>query len=270
MTLYQIWDLASYIAGKFSSGGSVPPARLNFLLPQVSDEYFLSLMNEIVAASVNDELLNKILSTTPLRPFKKSVDISASSGGVATLPTDYNRYITLRQRFGTDGDTALPSPPSAQTKTRRIDIVSEEEFARRQGSIFTRGAVHPFAKVSNTAFMIVPYDIGSVNLEYFRPATIPFFDWCQDATNPNKIIFMPVGSRVYLDDALSPNLYDSNDVLLYTGVTKSGTYPIASQTVELEFESQFHHRFVYFILTKIGINLSEELVAKYALEMSKT
>ena len=268
MTLYQIWDLSSYIAGKFPSGGAIPPARLNLLLPRSQNTWYLTLMNEIIAASVNDTMLNMILSTTPLRPFKKSENITiTSTTGIGTLPTDYNRYITVAQKFDHP-----PTAPTGSTTPKRhpVEIVSEDEFDRRQGSVFTRADEKPFGKITASGITIVPYNIGTVAMEYFRPPLVPVFDWCQDATNPNKIIYMPVGSRIYKDDAQVPRLYNAAGVQIYTGsVTKTGTYPIVSQTVELEWESQYHEKFVYFILSDIGINLSELDVTKYAIEMSK-
>jgi len=214
-------------------------------------------------ASANKELLSKLSSTIPLRPFKKSVELSLSSVGVASLPSDYVFYAGVSQFY-----ESRQTPGTITPVPRPIDIVNEDEFTRRQGSIFTRAYEEPFCKIQATTISIIPYNIGPVQLEYYHTPATPYMDWCQATTNPNKIIYMPVGSRVYLDDALTPCLYDSNDVLLYSGVTKTGTYPITSQTVELEWESRIHEKFVYFLLTKIGLNLAEIDVAKYAIQMS--
>ena len=95
MTLYQLWDLASYIAGKFPQGGAIPPSRFNILLPECQDEFVQSCLNEIIAASANQELYNKVLSTTPLMPFKETDSILPSITGIGTLPADYLRYIDV-------------------------------------------------------------------------------------------------------------------------------------------------------------------------------
>jgi len=276
MTIYQIYDLASYIAGKFMSGQAIPPARLNLLLPQCQDEWYLTLMNEIIAASVNLELLNKVLSTTPLRPFKKPADIIiTSTTGAGSLPADYNRYITVAQKYDHP-----PTAPTGSTTPKRhpIEIVSEDEFVHRQSSVFTRADEKPFGKITATGINVVPYNIGTIAMEYFRPPLVPVFDWCQDATNPNKIIYMPAGSYLVYDPVTPKwDLYYDNgtvSVLLYSNVIKTGATQSSpaytSLTVELEWENIWHNKFVFFILSKIGINLSELDVAKYALEMSKT
>lgn len=265
MTLFQIYELAAYIAGKFLTGGALPPARVNLLFPQAQDEYYLGLLNEVIAASLRPELLDKVLATTPLRPFKKSEVLTVSSSGIAAFPSDYNRYITIARRVeqSTGTDAALIQ------KVRILDVLSEDEFSRRQGSIFTRALAEPFCKITKDGLQAVPYDISSLLLEYFRPPLVPYMDWCQSTANPNRIIYMPVGSSVYLDDALVPNLYDSNDVLIEAAVTKSGTYPIVSTTVEYEWEAIYHEKFVYFILAKVGVNLAEGKVKEFAIEMAQ-
>ena len=268
MTLYQIWDLVSYIAGKFPSGGAIPPARFNLLAPQVQDEWYQQLLGEVMAASANQMVLDKILSTTPLIPFKQTILMAAGGEGNSPLPIDYNRYISAQTKYAGINN-------SGGTKVRKIDIVSDDLFAKKRGDIFTRAGITPFAKINSYGVWVVPFDIEDYTLDYFRKPDIPFMDWCQDGDNPNRIIYMPVGSAIYESNTqevyelrLGATVINAN--VIRDGLTTGGPgAAYASKTVELEYDNQYHYHFVYLMLAKCGVNLSEDLVVKYAMEMGK-
>ena len=274
MTLFQIFELVNFIAGKFPSGNSIPPARFNILCPEVQDEWTATLYNELIAAQQNEALFNKIMSTTPLLPFKKSVDFTPDATGDAPLPDDYNQYMVVWGKVIDNGNSMSPM-------VRKIDIINDDTYAARRGSVLTRGNVKPFGKIVAGHIQVVPYNIGLCELDYFRKPTTPRMDWVQDATNPNVIIPLEPGNTVELanitdqtflvykdqysnahgDDPISPVVY--YDLPATTGAV----YP--ARTVELEWDQQYHYKFVYLILAKVGINLKETDVAKYAMEMSK-
>ena len=263
MTLYQIWDLVSYIAGKFPSGGAIPPARFNLLVPQVQDELTQRLLDEVIAASVNQTILDKILTTTPLIPFKKTELIPVDWVGVAKIPLDYNRYIAVYTSADYANNTGVP-------RVRKVDMVSDDLYARKRGDIFSRAHVTPFAKINSSGIAIVPFDAKEISMDYFRKPAVPYMDWCQSADNPNQVVFMPVGSKI--NSVLNVNyLYDKNNVILSWNVVKAdmNALPWFSRTIELEWDAQYHEKFVYLILAKCGINLNEGDVVKYAMEMGK-
>ncbi len=290
MTLFQIYNLASYIAGRYESGGAIPPSRLNLLLPMVQDEWYQALMNEIIAASADPALLNKVLSTTPLIPFKKTEDIDIDADGLGVVPSDYRRYIVA---FTTSDN--ISDPLSQVPAIRKVDIVSDELFVKKQRDVFTRPKVTPFGRVSSDGLHVVPYDVLTVRLDYFSNPTTPYYDYCQDALSPSIIIYMPTGTYVSDKpypkitpgpDPTDPPSIDSATTVVYNLYQRVGAFGSLllkenvikpemtgtlywSLTVELEWESQYLYRFVYFILSKIGINLSEKEIAQYAIEMSK-
>ena len=266
MTLYQLWDLASYIAGKFPNGGAIPPSRFNILLPECVDEYVQTCLNEIIAASASQELYNKVLSTTPLIPFKKTDSVVPDNGtGIGTLPTDYLRYIVAHSTTNYTVGSSVPAQLGA-----KIDIVNDEQFTARRYSIFTRADIQPFGKIVAGNIAVVPFNVGAFTLDYFRKPTTPVMDWCIDTLNPTKMVYMPAGSYIQVV-GVTNILYDSNDDVLYSGVTKGNmTYlPFPSATVELEWGTEYQYKFVFMLLQKIGVNLSEDTVLKYAMEMSK-
>lgn len=263
MTLYQIFDLCNFIAGKFPSGGSILPSRFNLLLSQVNNEYFQSCL--------------KIDSASPaLLPFKKTDTITANEVGVATLPSDYKQFIEASSEVLYDENAGLSIP-----NFRPITLVDDKEFNIRRQNVFTRADIFPFAKCSNGNLYVIPYNIGSFTLGYFRLPLDPVSDWCQDALNPTKTIYMPTGS-VILGNDVTENTFDLYDkpgtgrVLLYSNVTRTGLSPwtefgiaYTSTTIEFEWDVQYHYHLVYLLLSKIGIPLSEDKVVQYAVAMSQ-
>jgi hypothetical protein len=133
----------------------------------------------------------------------------------------------------------------------------------------------------------VPFDIKSIELDYLRKPLIPVFDWCQDANNPNRIIYMPEGSFIKatfstlpgpgggtiintVDLVVSPSDYTiiQSNVIKGTwipGVPFTNQQPYTSKTVELEWEAYMHHKFVSRLLKFVGVNLGEAEVEKFAI-----
>lgn len=271
MTLFQLFDLVSYIAGKFSQGGALPPARFNILLPQCQDEFVQSCLNDIMVTSVNPMLYSKVMSTTPLIPMKTTRLLTSGTFGECALPDDYLRYIKAKTIYSIGNN-------SGAKRTRSIDIISDSEFVERQNDVFARAGFKPFAKIAGTQIEVVPMDIEDFNLDYFRYPVVPYMDWVNDGDNPNKIVYLPAGSVLKVQSPAVDDYYDvyQGTTLIYSNVYKSGlvfgpsaTYAYASTSVELEFESQYHYRFVSMILSKVGINLGEIEVSKYAETMPK-
>ena len=253
MTLFTLFELVNYISGKYPSGATIPPARFNLLLPQVQSEYFDTCLNELIAAQQNEDIFNKLMSTTPLLPFKKS-----ASQVPGPLPSDYVRYISLQRET-----------PTVQL----IKIVNDETYTAMQGSVLTRARVKPFAKISGT-LQVVPYDIGQVRLDYFRRATTPYMDYVQPSDDPNRIIYLNTGNSVEwggggLFDVYKDQYSNANgDDPLYDQVLYSqpdgANY--RARTTELEWRESDQWRMLYLLLRKIGVPINEQDVIKLATE----
>ena len=247
MTLYEIYSLVNYISGKFPSGGTIPPSRFNSLLVQVQDEYWSSCIS--VFRQSGD------LTRTPLIAFKHTDMLTLSAMGGGDMPADYGEYIVAHSIEG--------------GRQREVAIIGDVEFGRRKNDVFTRASVKPFARIDHGGIWVVPYDTAEVTIDYFsRPAT-PYMDVCQSAANPALIYYMPEGS--YMADVGGVYyLYDVDDNVLASNVAKTvNVLPYTSITVELEWPTKDHYRFVYMILSKVGINIGEKEVAQYAMQMSQ-
>ena len=274
MTLYSIVELVNFISGKFFSGQTLTPDRVNIILPDIQDTLYGDEINVILQASASVELQNKLLSTSILKPFKTTKSLTVSSVGQATLPSDYVRYLSAGVNYV--DNTKKPQTIAPIKPYRAIEFVSEETFIKLQGSVFSRPEIKPFAKVMGGYLFIVPFDVTTVNLDYLRRPLLPYFDWCQDAANPNRIIYMPTGS--FLSDAGNGTAQlNFNDPISMVGVilatniflNPSLSYPYTSKTVELEWDEDSHYKFVSRLLSFVGVNLGEADVEKHAETMKQ-
>lgn len=259
MTLYELYDLTAYIAGKFPQGGALPPGRFNMLLSQVQSEYYDKCWRELV---VNPDLL----SVTPLLPFKKTSTLTVAADGTATLPGDFADYITLYTVAANDVTMGIST-----IRFRKADIVNDELFNRRRSSVFTRADVTPFAKITHDGITMVPSDVAAAELDYLRSPATPLMDYCTYTANPSAVIYMPPTSRFI--EGNTPGTYNLyiGTTKLAEGVTKTSVVMdgYVSTTVELEWNEKDQWVFVYLILAKCAINLAQGEAEKFALMMSK-
>jgi hypothetical protein len=259
MTVHEILTLANFIINKEASGDVLTPTNYNTLLKEVN----VSLFNDywrIHEQFRGSPQLQHILADSPLAKFVVSSDIYVNvTNGVGTLPAGTIHVLSAHRI-----SNLFP-----------IEMITPIEALRRRSSVLSTSAnVAPFAYVRGSSIQTVPYNNGAVaeggniTLVYLALPATPVYDYCQSIAT-SKRIFMPVGSSVYLNDSMTPCLYDANGVLLATGVSKTGTYPIASSTVELAWREDTHNQFISRILGKAGVSLSEMNIAQYAELMKK-
>ena len=263
MKLNDLLQLVNFIVGKFPTGNSMRPSDINQIIPNVQDTLYGEELDKLLAISMGrPEVLNRLISTSILNPFKKINDGLVPVDGIIALPNDYVRYLSAATVIGGG--------------IRTIDIVGVEDFNRMRGDVFTRADINPFAKISNEpisptdnvySIFIIPKDITALSFDYLRKPSVPYYDWCQDAENPNKLVYLPAGGFIKVDTTTIEifNVYDHANVLVYSNVIQKGTSLVyISLTKELEWEDYIHYKFVSRILSRVGINLAEDKVVQYA------
>lgn len=271
MTLDRIFRLVNYISAKVISGNTLTPTNFNDLLPMVSD----LILNTELAKLVQDELTpipDTLLSTSPLRPFRTKKSLTIPAGGEVDVPSDYVRWTSfVKENSGIETDTSLPPPPTPSASPnaiREIRVLSDHNAVIQQGNVFARASVKNFCFSTGSGFKFVPYDMGTAVMNYIRKPATAYFDYCYDSSY--NVIYMPVGSRIYLNDANVPCLYSSTNALLASNVSKTGvtTYPYTSLSVETEWEERVHPVIVAQILKKVGVNLSDDKLFQMITENS--
>lgn len=255
MTVHDIFELVNYISGRHPSGAAITPSRFNILLPQCNMEYY------------DSELRKGLKPDSPLYVFKQTpVTVTADQNGLAQLPGDFGHLLSAVTTFSGQNNTGIP-------RGRTIEPVTDTEFHSRQNSITSRQN-KPFGRLQGAFFEVRPKNVEDILIDYLRLPANPYMDYCQSAVNPNIIYFMPVGSTL-----VESSVQGRIDLLVGTsrtlnvskaGVTGNAPDPLyTSATTELEWNEKNHYHLVYRILVKIGVNLSEDLVTKYAMEASQ-
>jgi len=251
MTLDRIFSLVNYISAKVISGNTLTPENYNDLLPMVSD----IILNDELGKLIQSELTpieNELLSVSPLRPFRELTTLTVDSAGYATNPIDYVRWTS----FTTTESNYIVGTSTPIGTIRQIKVLSDHNAIIQQGNVFARAEVKNFCFATGTGFRFVPYNIATADMRYIRKPATAYYDYCIDSDY--NVVYMPVGS--YITAVNNVNiLYDVNDAVLSTGVTKSNmTYlPFPSATVELPWEDRLHTEFVFQLLKKVITNLKE-------------
>lgn len=226
----------------------MPPARFNSLLPECQDEYFADRLR-------NDD-------DAALRPFYKTIGDDTVpmvvTDGVATLPEDYAAKGSGYYMYGSEAV--------------RINFVDNKEFERllvHKNEYPTDK--YPIANILASTVRVRPSTVNYIRFNYLSKPVTPVFDWCYPVDNPTQIVNMPVGAYLVEQSAGVYNLmYDNgtSSVVLAENVGKDdGTDGYVSTTTELQWDKDYHWKLIYILLSKVGVNLSEQQVAQYAIAM---
>lgn len=257
MTLDQILSTVNYYAGKDTRGNTMSVSEFNTLIPEIQELYY-------------DKQLNP-QPTEALRPFIRhmgvdsgTVPLVVSSSGLATIPSDYVRRISVT--FIYDG------------VERPVEVLEPEEFdERKSNGIELPTRKYPIASFGSDVLRVNPKNLQFLNFTYYRKPLVPYYDYCQDADTLNQI-YMPVGSRIVTGQTTGQYDLNLDGEILASNVTKGGVTDdtdtsvpptpgmifYTSQTVELEWEDRFHPQFVHMLLAMVGINIGLDNITQYA------
>lgn len=248
MTLYDLFDLCNYISGKFPNGTAIPPERFNRLLPLVQDEFYFDRLN--------------VKDWDALRPFRKTIGDGDTgvvlANGAAMLPDDYQVMESLYYRRASG--------------IVRVNVLSDREYDKMYAHHIEYPTLdYPIAKTQGDLLIVRPLGVQHLVMSYLTRPTEPYMDYCVDADNPSRVLFMPTGSQLVL--TATPGVFnlmgdDPEHGVMYTiatNVMKDGaTDGQYSNTSELRWAPMYHFKLVYMLLSKIGLNLTEAMVVQYA------
>ena len=261
MTIQDIIDLHNYICDKEMQGQTLTPLNVNILLPSVQWELYSDEMTNLV----KDELTpvgGELVSMSPLNPFKTMTSMGML-GGVATAPLDYVRFLYFNSPY--------------YGGLRDVTPVSSKQFSGQQNNIYARPDIRPILKITSLAgrfiFSLLPNDVSTLNMDYLRTPTTPYYDYVQDIVTGEPYYLAPGNSiewggglifNVYLNEFSNAN----GDSPILPNVSYSQPAGIGaiyrSRTVELEWEARMYPIFVLRLLSKSGLNLQEKAVTDYA------
>jgi len=245
MTIQQIIDAANSMINKEQAGYVLKPSRVTSIMNVLSNKYFTDeyahLMDTIRSQGMKIEELLRL--DHPLNVFIKEEDISSD----LVVGTDYVWGLACYSQVAKDG-TIKP-----------VELVDRKRFESvRTGLIRRNPSYNPYAVVylDGSEFKVetLPSDITSLKMWYIRKPSEPFYDYCIKTSSDN-IIYMPVDSVIKSDG----HLYDSSDNVLEQDVEHptATVFPYTSQTTELEWNDNYHQKFVFGLVEWAATNMRD-------------
>ncbi|MFA5151451.1 MAG: hypothetical protein WC554_02710 [Clostridia bacterium] len=225
MTLWNSYELISFICNKDYSGNIITPERFSMLIKVVNIELFrkkYGLPEQYQPGRpIPKEYIDITLKNTDdMKAFKKPLLNTPVTAGVLPYPSDYAHRDSIVYRFSkTINGVATPLP-------RPVEILRDEQAAERRGNYTKRPTtVNPIGVMREDGIYIYPTTITEVDFYYYR--------WPVD----------PVFAYVLGDGYI--------------------TYDSAAST-EFEWVQDEHITLVNMMLTYIGINLRETDIYQYS------
>ena len=262
MILQEIYNLVNYILGKELTGNGFTLPQFNLVIKSTESEMKSEDVDALLKLKIQGDprALSLFVNKSMIKPFFKEVPVNLSDDGTASLPTDFERELSVSNQSFNDPKRGV----GVSVPIRIVEMVEGEEFTRRSQSVAYRHVLHPFGRYVNSGMEFVPYNLGLVNFMYIRQSKIPYQDYCQNVSTLDTI-FMPQGSKIILDDSNNPELVASDGTVLADPVVTTATaFPYLSKTQELEFETWTHFKFISRILSKSSMSIGEDKITQYA------
>jgi len=147
--------------------------EFNDLLLFSNDSYFTRLFAQKKAEAEKmsitfEEYLSK---DEDFRPLKKTETIALTTG-VGNLPSDYHKYIYVRN--ASIGATVVQS---------HVDIVSDKELIEGAYNVFGLMEYHPKIVIDGASIKVLPSNITSIGLTYIKNPATPVYGEAYNATS---------------------------------------------------------------------------------------
>jgi len=260
MKLDVLLNYLNFVSAKETEGESMPPLQFNIVMESVNIEVFEKEVEQFKALleAPNVSIGNVIDKNLKIRPFIK--DVSAAlvpSAGRITLPDDFGMFLGLSVKDTVTGVYKIVQP------------VSNEKYMQIQQGVIVRSLDLPVFIYNRGDIQIAGKDYDRYLLHYVRIPVTPYFDYCIDAVLI-KYLYMNVGDYIGLNSITTQyELKNSggtvlNDNVSHSFYTGGGTGIYTSISVELEWGKKNHIFFAREMLIKMGINLRDQQLQRYA------
>jgi hypothetical protein len=240
MTLDQIRKYIYYICVKENSGNTLTPDNINIIFTAASIDMYNKKVEKAQIFSIQNKvsLTEALGNIIELRDFLTTQDLTIVTPGSYTL-------VSLDFEFGYWSSMVA----IYNGATRKVDLVSDSEWGiRLSNQLALPIEEYPMAKLLSSQIYILPTDVTTPRLTYYRKPISPVYDYYLD-TNVNEI-YLAAGTNY----TLLPGEIGS------AGQT-SGT--VTSNTVELDWIEIHHIEFCNEVLQRVGINLKDQQIAQY-------
>lgn len=260
MKLDVLLNYLNFVSAKETEGESMPPLQFNVVLESVNIEIFEKEVEQFKALleAQNISIGNIIDKNSKLRPFIENISAAlVPSSGKITPPANSSMFLGLSVKDTVTGVYKVVQP------------VSNEEYLRIQQGVIVRSLDLPVFIYNRGDIQITGKDYDRYLLHYIRTPATPYFDYCIDV-DIIKYVYMNVGDYIELNGISTQyQLKDSGGTVLNNNVSHSfynggGTGIYTSISVELEWGKKNHIFFAREMLIKMGINLRDQQLQRYA------
>ena len=260
MKLNVLLDFLNFVAAKETEGESMPPRQFNVVLESINIEVFDKEIEtiKVILETESVSLKNLVEKNLKLRPFlKENSGAIVPSLGLITFPSDFSMFLGLSVKDTITGVYKVVEP------------VSHEEYLRRQQGVIVRSFELPISIYNDNMIEIRGKDYDNYILYYVKVPARPYFDYCIDVSLV-KYLYMEVGDYIELNNITTQHeLKNSGGAVLNDNVshrfyTSGGIGIYTSTSVELEWEEKDHMFFAREMLIKMGINLRDQQLQRYA------
>jgi hypothetical protein len=260
MKLNILLDYLNFVSAKETEGESMPPKQFNVVLESINIEAFDREIEVIraILETENVSLKNLVEKNLKLRPFfKEGYGPVLPSPGLISFPDDFSMFLGLSVKDTITGVYKVVEP------------ISHKEYLRRQQGVIVRSFELPISIYNDNQIEVRGKDFDAYILYYVKVPVKPYFDYCIDV-GLSKYVYMNVGDYIELNSVTTQyELKNSggtvlNDNVIHTFYTSGGTGIYTSISVELEWEEKDHMFFARQMLIKMGINLRDQQLQRYA------
>jgi len=241
MNLGKLYDYIQFVSTKENSGKTYDPEKFNLVLPVAVQEMY----DEILANYERD-----LKITEEIKPYVTVIPdpgLQLDSDGIATLPTDYYRFVGCRFKYARTVNTA------PVYSWRPISFISTSQYDIR---ITKQGATmptmkYPICTVRQNSIEFYPANMRGIKFTYIKKAETPLYDYYINSSGLE--IFLSTGEKHKL---LAGEVGSQGQTVVGTILT--------SLTVELSMYEGTHLRIANKMLSRVGVNLSNAQLFQYA------
>lgn len=244
MDLGDLREYINFVAVKENAGFNYSAEQFNTVLPVVEQE----LYNMEYGVYEDKQVITDALSPYKVIMGGTALPLQVSTGGIATIPTDYMHYSSMWYKSIVGSVGLIPT-----IKSKPIERLTDAEWGERLSSYIIDENEYPFCTMRDTYFEFRPKTVGFVEFTYLKQIVEPIYDY-YISVNDEEIFLTEGATHVWATGEV-----DSS------GTTHTlGDPDYTSTTVESGFEDNTFLIRARLLLTKAGIHIGEDKLAAYS------
>jgi len=241
MTLAQIYKLINLVSLKENNGNLFKIYDMNNAIIGIDSEFLLDNIKEYEKYQDNPKVKQSVLAGKSINELITPSDIIMTLGA-GTLPSNYGYFKSATGIYN--------------GSLREVELVTEEEKSHRLTNRFSKLVErYPICTIRGTSINVWPKTITPLSILYYRKPTTPYLDYYINSNDRETVL------AVGTSHLLTTNEEGSE------GQTAGTT--VNSLTVELSYHEDLHMKYVYKILSMLGVRINYPQLVQYSEAMQQ-